>query len=77
MSAREAKASDGKSCPYCGSTDGYDVGIRVNGWAIYNGYWNGDEEIGSEDGLRYSRPKTVKCLSCSRRVAYPKRRGAQ
>lgn len=59
-------------CPNCGSTDGYTVADRANGWVTYLGDWTGNEErCNGEDGLSYSRSKTVICESCKKRVPRP------
>lgn len=59
-------------CPHCGSDDGYYVSDRANGWLQYLGTWEGDEERPSgEDGLRYTRSRTVTCQRCGRRSPRP------
>ncbi len=60
------------SCPQCGSSEGYIVKDRANGWLTYLGDWTGEEErLDGEDGLRYTRSRTVSCIACGARAPRP------
>lgn len=71
-------SDDGGKCPRCGSTAGYTVSDRAAGWVQYMGDWTGAEErTNGEDGLQYTRSKTVTCDACGVRVPRPADRISQ
>lgn len=64
-------------CKRCGSAVGYSRKLSVTGSVVYWGEWGNeattvDEDVESDDALRYREPKFLRCLTCNGATPNPR-----